>query len=102
MHVCPPGPGGGGAAPAPPRPAPRPPPPPPPPPPPHPGSAYETPMMERVLRLIPLPSSFVIVQVSPRLREMNNSRPPTMIVAGLCGDSRIGEFQLKAKTEIGR
>src|ERR1051325_6245576 len=58
------------------------------------GNAYDTPMIERWSRLIPLPSSFVVHHESPRLREMCSARPPIMIVDGLCGERRIGLFQL--------
>src|SRR5262245_53317278 len=58
-------------------------------------------MICRVLRSMPLPSSFDIHQVLPRSREMNNDRPPSRIVLGLCGDSRIGEFQLNWTTAFG-
>src|SRR3954466_7852761 len=58
------------------------------------GNAYDTPMIERCSRLRPLPSSFEVHQLSPRLREMCSARPPIMIVDGLCGERRIGLFQL--------
>src|SRR4051794_4335873 len=58
------------------------------------GSAYETPMIERVSRLMPLPSSFVVHHESPRLREMCSARPPIIRVLGLCGEIRSGLFQL--------
>src|SRR3954470_14551436 len=60
------------------------------------GSAYDTPMIERCSRLMPLPSSLEVNHVSPRLREMCSARPPIMIVDGLCGERRIGLFQLNA------
>src|SRR5688572_17695169 len=51
----------------------------------------------RILRFemsMALPITGLIVQVSPRLRETKKCRPPNRIVFGLCGEIRIGEFQL--------
>src|SRR3954469_16610192 len=58
------------------------------------GSAYDTPIIQRFSRLISFPSSLDVNQLSPRLREMCSARPPIMIVDGLCGERRIGLFQL--------
>ena len=58
------------------------------------GRSYFTPMIERSVRVMPLPIAWVIVHESPRLREMKSERPPRYSVAVLCGDKRIGEFQL--------
>src|SRR5262245_63624597 len=44
-----------------------------------------------------LPSDLLIVHVSPRSREMKSCRPPTSTVDGLCGERRIGEFQLNCE-----
>src|SRR5688572_16476759 len=41
-----------------------------------------------------LPITGLMVQESPRLRETKKCRPPKRIVLGLCGEMRIGEFQL--------
>src|SRR5215510_12861369 len=79
-----------------PGPAPRPPPPPE-----HDGCEYGTPMICRVLRSMPLPSSFDIHQVLPRSREMNSERPPSRMVLGLCGDNLMGEFQLNWTSVFG-
>src|SRR6185436_17063168 len=61
---------------------------------PHPGRLYDCSRIVRWLRSMFLPSDLLIVQVVPRSREMNNWRPPIITVDGLCGESRIGVFQL--------
>src|SRR5262245_1729908 len=66
---------------------------------PHDGRAYDCSRICRWLRSMFLPTDCVMVQVSPLSREMNNCRPPTRTVEELCGEKRIGEFQLNCETK---
>ena len=63
---------------------------------PHDGRLYACSSNVRVFGSMLRPSDFDIVNVSPRLREMNSCRPPISSVCGLCGEIRIGVFQLNA------
>src|SRR4051794_1281147 len=58
-------------------------------------------MILRVAVLMLFPSSFVIVQLVPRSREMKSVRPPRYMTLGLCGDRMNGVFQLNWTTAPG-
>src|SRR6476661_3184482 len=65
------------------------------------GRLYLNSRIDRWLRSMFLPSDLLTVQVCPRSREMNSWRPPTSTVEGLCGDKRIGVFQLNCTIASG-